>query len=567
MRTTYLVMLLLWSLHAIAQTEIKNQYVVMSDQDSLATDIYLPAEEGTYPVILMRTPYDKSQRKYGSYFNKRGYIFIVQDVRGRVRSSGRFKAWIDEAMDGQETVNWIVKQPWSNGKVGLIGSSYSGYAAMQLAGTNHPAIKAIVNNSGPANLYDVVFPGGVFHNTAILPWTMAFTNNKAFNFPPYASGLSLNQLAQQKPLNDAFVKNEYQGVFWDYLVNHQTEDYYWQQVNASNLALSDVPVLHITSWFDFIASSAIDGYREMVNGQMKRNASHNQEMIIGPWIHDDMMNGRTAVGEVDYGEKVKYGLNKFLDLATDYFDVHIKEEARSGVNKVPFKYFELGTEEWIESSAWPETSVQSLYLSQPKANRTLTNKASKKAFKDSYQFDPENPVQTLGGANIHFPFFGPTNGLRTQNELEKHSDLLIYKGEVLKKDLQIFGKIKASLFVSTDAQDADITVKLNQIDPEGKVTNIRDGIQRLSFVKNRAQRKFIVPGEVTEIAIDLGYMAITIPRGHRLSIQVASSNYPKFSLNPGTTEDALLTGDFKSSTQTIHVSADHPSRILIPVRK
>lgn len=565
MRTTLIFSLLISAFLANGQRQIIDQYVLMSDHDSLATNIFLPAQEGKYPVVLMRTPYDKSQRQFGEYFNKHGYIFIVQDVRGRVKSSGQFKDWSDEALDGLETINWITQQEWSNGQVGLIGSSYSGYAAMQLAGTNHPAIKAIVNNSGPANLYDVVFPGGVFHNTALLPWTTAFTNNRGFNFPPYSSGLSMNELVRQKPLNNAFVKNNYQGVFWDYIVNHQTEDYYWDQLNANNLALSNVPVLHITSWFDFIGTSAIDAYQKMVQGQQERTKQTNQEMIIGPWIHDDMINGRTKVGEIDFGEDVKFGLNKFLELAIDYYDFHMKGVTNEA--RVPFKFFDLGTREWIEATAWPETTQQVFYLSASDNEKSLSKTPSLGNKKDSFIFDPSSPVETLGGANIHFPFFGETNGIQTQNVMEDQQGLLVYTTEALNEELNIFGKIKAKLYVSTNAEDADFTVKLNLIDAQGNVTNIRDGIQRLSLSKNRAQRNFVSPGEIVEVEIDMGYVAIVIPKGNQLSIQVSSSNYPKFSLNPGTQENPLMTSEFKKASQTIYMSSTQRSRIELPIRK
>ena len=552
----------------LAQTSLKDYFIITSDGDSLATDIYIPEGEGPFPSIMMRTPYDKKQRNYGEIFNKNGYVFIVQDVRGRMNSSGKFRAWIDEELDGLETLEWIIKQEWSNGKIGLIGSSYSGYAAMQMASTNHPSIKAVVNNSGPSDLYDVVFPGGAFHNTAILPWTIAFTQNNGFNFPPYKSGLSMNQLAKQKPLNSAFKKNNYKGKFWNYLLNHQTKDGYWRTLNVSDPDEIDIPILHITGWFDFISTSAIDGYLKIVEGQKRRDKKTNQDLQIGPWIHDDMMNGRTKVGEVDYGEKVKVGLNKFLDMSIKYFDKYMKPNKQTDNNVDKIVFFEIGSNKWIKQDKWPFTKEMVYYLNSDGTikGRTL-NFTSISENSDSFTFNPDNPVNTLGGANIHFPFFGDTNGIRTQNQLETRQDILIYTSKPLIKDLKIFGKIKAKLYVSTSAGDADFTVKINQVHPDGTVRNLRDGIQRLSLSKSSlVYRSFAEPKTVNEIIVDLGYISALIPEGSKISIQISSSNYPKFSLNPGTTENPLTTNKFKSSEQTIHMSSKYKSSIYIPVR-
>lgn len=560
-RILVLTLILCWNF-STAQTTLKDQYIVTSDLDSLATDIYLPEGKGPFPVILMRTPYSKHQRRYEQLFNAKGYVMIVQDVRGRAKSTGRFRAWIDEELDGVETIEWIIKQKWSNGKIGLLGTSYSGYAAMQLASTNHPAIKVVVNNSGPVDLYNVIFPGGVFHNTAILPWTMAFTENNGFNFPPYKSGLSMDQLAKQMPLNDAFTKNKYTGAFWNYLLNHQTKDGYWRTVNVSDADQFDIPILHITGWFDFISTSAIDGYLKIIEGQKRRTGKNNQKLIIGPWIHDDMMNGNTKVGEVDYGKDVKVGLRNFLDMSITYFDTYLKDSKSS--NELPkIKFFEIGSKKWIEVNELPKTKEIVYYLN---SDRSLQRKTSSKG-KDTFVFDPNNPIETLGGANIHFPFFGDTNGIRTQNQLEKRKDLLVYSSETLKKSLNVFGKIKATLYVSTSAEDADFTVKINQVHSDGTITNLRDGIQRLSFSKSLNYRQFPEPESINKVEVDLGYISALIPKGSKISIHISSSNYPKFSLNPGTKQNALKTSEFSTATQTIYSSSKYKSSIRIPVRK
>lgn len=564
MRTTLIITLLLITLHIYAQHEIKDHYVLMSDGDSLATDIYLPEKEGQYPVILMRTPYDKSQRQFGDYLNKHGYIFIVQDVRGRSKSSGTFKAWIDEELDGLETLQWIDDQTWSNGNIGLLGSSYSGYSAMQLAGSKHPSLKAIVNNSGPSNLYDVIFPGGVFHATALMPWTLAFSHNNSMYFPPYPSGKSMGQLARELPLNKVFEENHYEGQFWNYVIRHQTEDAYWQQLNIRNVEEIEIPILHITGWYDFIATSAIDGYQHIVEAQKVKGMKPNQELWIGPWIHDAMMNGGTVTGEVDFGEDVKVGLKAFLDESINYFDQYLKEKSDSKRNTSAIRYFETHSNKWKEAKTWPETNDQTFYLSINSEAGTLSKEVPTYEGKANFQHDPAKPIETNGGANIHFPFFGDTNGIQTQYTNDDGTSLY-FTTTSSKEDQHIFGKVKATLYVSKMAEDADLAIKLNLIEADGKVTNIVDGIQRISLNEDKQVRQFTQPGIPTEVHVDLGYISTKISKGSKLQVQVSGSNYPKFALNPGTKANALTAEDFLRYEQNIHFSKKFRNRINIPM--
>lgn len=555
---------------ALAQKALKDVSIVTSDGDSLATDIFLPEGEGPFPVILLRTPYSKSQRQFGDFFNAQGYAFVVQDVRGKFQSTGQFRAWIDEKMDGYETLTWIEKQPWSDGNIGFLGSSYSGYAAMQMAPLKHPALKAIVNNSGPGDMYTVIFPGGAFHNTAILPWTVAITQNKTVNFPPYPSSLSISDLASYRSLNNGMIKNGYKGVFWNYLINHQSKDVYWDQINLSKPESIDVPVLHVTGWYDFISTSALDSYLSIVKGQSARNLPVNQELVVGPWIHDAMINGATQVGEVDFGESVKVGLTAHYKQAVNFFDKYLKDgSGQPAVNRVEF--FEVGSNKWFRQESWPETKEWNLYLSSKtgangaQGDGGLSKAKAKKSLTDKFTFDPDKPIPTLGGANIHFPFFGPIQGIKDQTSLEKRKDMLIYTTDALTEDVRIFGKIKAQLFVSTSAVDADFTAKIVEVTPDGKANIIQEGIRRLSFAKTYQNKAELKPNSIAELEIDMGYISMRIAAGSKIRIEISSSNFPKYALNPGTGEDALLTSEFLKANQTLYMSKEHASRVIIPV--
>jgi len=556
---------------ASAQKVLRNIDVITSDGDSLATDIYIPNGNGSFPVILMRTPYDKSKRDYGDFFNKEGYVYIVQDVRGKYESSGEFRAWIDERLDGYETLDWIQAQPWCDGNIGLLGSSYSGYSAMQLAPSRHPALKAIVNNSGPGDMYTVIYPGGVFHNTAILPWTMAITHNKTRYFPPYQTGLSINDLVEFKPLNDAFIKNNYVGTFWNYLINHQTKDPYWQSINLSNYDKISIPIQHITGWYDFICTSALDSYFEISGEQKKNLGETNQELIIGPWVHDAMKNGITKVGDTDFGEVVKVGKDRHYTEAVEFFDRYLKPDNTISKSSPDLRIFELGSNQWKSFNEWPATNPLNMYLSSTKGANSLdgdgflSEDISNERSIDKFTFDPENPVPTKGGANIHFAFFGEMLGIRDQRQIEKRNDVLVYTSNALKSKLNVLGKIKAHLYVSTDADDSDFTAKIVEVKEDGTANIIQEGIQRLRFTDSFEKASFKKPGEVTAIEIDMGYISIEIQKGSQIRVEISGSNSPKYALNPNTKEDPMTTRTFKKANQSIFMSKDYPSRIVLPI--
>ena len=314
-----LVCLLLISLSEVfAQQKAKvnlfrDRLVTLSDGVRLATDIYKPQPRKKYPVILLRTPYNKDQyRKVATKLAKAGFAIVIQDVRGRWKSGGDFRGWIDEKRDGLETLDWLVKQNWCNGNIGMWGNSYSGFSAVTMAPSCHPNLKAIFNTSGPGDLYQTIFPGGVFHQMALLPWTLAFTDGK---LPPSFSGLfrDLPKIFKTRPLAKVPANRGYQGSFWSYILNHQKADMHWSLAGIDrSYARVDVPIFHLTGWNDFIVNAAIHNYEQIQQHQKPGNTKNFQKLMIGPWHHDQQGTSRTKAGDYDFGKDgglVQWGLS------------------------------------------------------------------------------------------------------------------------------------------------------------------------------------------------------------------------------------------------------------------
>ncbi len=556
----------------LGQKVFKDVTIRTSDGATLATDVYLPAGKGPFPIILMRTPYGKESRgRHAHIFNARGYAYVVQDVRGKFNSSGVFRAWIDERLDGLETLDWISEQEWSNGKIGFLGSSYSGYLAMQLAASGHPSLKAIVNNSGPMNMYTVVFPGGAFHNTSLLPWTIGFTNNKTVNRPPYEGGLGFEELVEMLPLDSAIESVNYEGLFWNYVLNHQVLDDYWEVINMHNPEKVDIPVLHITGWYDFIATSHLDGYFQITNGQRARQKKINQILIVGPWVHDALKNGISVVGDIDFGDIVQVGAVAHYNDAMDFFDPYLKDNATNPRQFPPVRIFEVGSNQWFDFEKWPDTETRSWYLTSKKGANSIAGdgqlvlKSSETHAEDTFTFDPDNPVPTKGGANFHFPVFNDQLGIRDQNEVEKRKDVLVYTSAPLSEELRILGKIKANLYVSTTSKDADFTAKIVEVKPDGSANIMQEGIKRLSTAKSYKIPSTYNENDVVQITIDMGYLSHRLSLGSKIRVEISGSNFPKYSLNPGTGENPLTTKKFLRRAQSIHMSPVYPSSIELPV--
>lgn len=530
--------------------------ITLKDGTNLASDLYLPTEGENYPTILIRTPYGKQQHVYeGEYFALNGYAVVIQDTRGKWDSDGEYIPFINEKDDGIETINWITKQHWSNGELGMWGSSYLAYCAIVAATDKPEALKTIFVVSGWLEGDKVINPGGTMHLMLNLAWILHEETQKV-----RALNYDMEELFEYLPLINVFNSIGIDSKIWDSEYDIRTLN---ETISATDI---DIPIFHVTGWNDFVCNSALDVYSKTSMDSSKQN-----KLVVGPWFHDQLQTTYTEVGDDDFGPESAMGRQNLCKLAVEWFD-HIFKESNPKMDDEPdVRLFVMGENRWKEFEQWPPENVQykKMYLSSNTgANSTngdgkLSFSNSEIASTDTFIFDPMNPVPTYGGANFHF--FLHTIGVKDQSEIEEREDVLVYTSEALPDTMNIIGPLEFTLFASSKGLDTDFTAKLVEVRENGYARIIQEGIIRASYRNSPSTREMLEPGKVYELTIDMGATAIQIPTGSKLRVEISSSNFPKYDRNPNTGEDAFKATKLEVVEQTIYHGNSYPSHILIPV--
>lgn len=534
--------------------KLQDVKIQMYDGTCLMANIYLPDTLRKYPAILVRNPYNKDYLGiFGETFVKYGYAVVVQDVRGKYASEGIFTVFADERKDGLATLDWIVEQVWSDGKIGMYGPSYLSYCSQILAPENHPALKTIVVSSGISNVYQLMYFDGSYNQTMAI-WMKRTGTGKV----DYNGIFSLN------PLNlmiDSIMEPHARTI-----MNHDTYDLFHKNLSVENYDEIKIPILHGTGWNDYMYRSTIDLYSKV----SKTNSQ--QKIFVGPWTHNEQLNAETSkYGDEDFGEGSLWGFKKDVEISVRWFDYHIKGIDNGIMEEPKAEYFLMGKNEWRTSEQFPPKNTKPLhyYLGSKKgANSSngdgvLSLNMNKKYDHDVFIFDPENPVPTIGGVNSHM--LPELMGIKDQSEVEKRNDVLVYTTDKFKSELDIVGEIRVKLYFSTDVTDTDFTAKLVEVRENGYARIIEDGIAKTRFINGFDKKEAIEPGKIYEVEINVGTTAISIPEGSRLRLEISSSNFPKFPRNHNTGESETKAVLFKKATQTIWHSEQYPSQLILPV--
>lgn len=533
----------------LAQDHPETIAVNLRDGTALATDIYRPPEEGPFFTILIRTPYGKHGfANEARVLARNGYAVVVQDVRGTGDSEGEFQTFVNERADGLEVLDWTTERPWSNGSVGSWGVSYSALAGLVLTDARHPALDSVFAVSGWTEGEEVMAPGGALHLMLILPWLLHNEAARGQSFDDY----DINELFSHTPLSGVFASVGASSDGWgDWeLASPQQPDY----------SKISVPVFHITSWFDFVLPATLKTWRSI-----RDQGTARQKLMIGPWMHNQLFTDVSELGEVDFGPASVMGADRLLELSVRWFDETLRGQ-KGNLLDTPVTVFRLGAGDWVDLTAWPPEEISRIELflqsdgsaNDPGGNGRLASKPAQALKADQFIYDPADPVPTLGGAVFHF--FAHLAGMFDQRVIESRQDVLSYTSPALESTLELLGPVAATLFVSTTGPDTDVTAKLVHVRPDGIALNVADGIARVSHQIERRLK----PGEIVEITIDLGELAAVFPEGHRLRLDISSSNFPKFDRNPNTGADPFEATRFEKATNTIHHSATRPSRLILP---
>jgi len=530
----------------------------MRDGVRLSANIFRPEAPGRYPTILVRTPYNKGRDIAPHYaaFVEHGYVVVVQDVRGRYASEGVFRPLEQEPADGDDTLNWIARQSWSDGKVGMLGGSYLGIVQWKVAALNNPHLKAMFPVVSGCDDYRDRFysPGGGMKLGQRLLWMSE--NMRAPRFHP-----DFNKFVLHLPLRTSDVAATGQvSEMFQQAVAHPDYDSFWKSISVrQQLDKIRVPVFSVGGWFDNFVESDLDAYQAL------RKNSGVDHILIGPWPHSmsEKLEG------VDFGPDA---MAPMRDLQMQWFDQFLKSKDTPLLSQAPVRVFVMGVNRWRDAREWPPPAhPERFYLASRGHANTLagdgwldTNAPPGPAGKDRFVFDPRDPAPTVGGAVCCNPKVFPW-GPRDQRAVEQRRDVLVYTTAVLRKDVEVIGPVRVVLYTATSARDTDFTAKLVDVFPDGRAQSLTDGMLRLRYRKSLEKPELARPGEICKLTIDAGVTGNVFLRGHRIRMEISSSNFPRFDRNPNTGQAIADATELRTASQTIYHDARRPSYVLLPV--
>jgi len=587
--------------------------VTMRDGVRLASDIYFPARNGArlaqqMPAILIRTPYNKGNADTGPWFAQRGYVTVIQDVRGRYASEGVFTKYTGEGPDGYDTIEWIAAQPWSDGKVGMMGTSYLAHVQMAAATLNPPHLAAMyLNCGGFYNGYmSAIRQGGALELKQLTwAWSQGEQSPAAQSDPVIKAALSqanlrdwMTRLPFKRGHSPLAHLPEYEGYLLE-MWEHSIYDDYWKQVGINAEVfydrISDVPTVHQSGWYDPYTLSTTSNFVHW-----KRVKKAGSMLIIGPWTHGSATMDRTYAGDVDFGPDAALSGN----LAEDFNDLHLRwfdkwlKGVDSGIDgEPPVWIFVMGGGDgrrnaqgrmnhggsWRKEREWPLARTRYTEYYFHAGGDLTTRRPTDAAGSSSYRFDPLNPAPTIGG-NISSGAGIIIEGAYDQTErpdfyackppylpLASRHDVLVFQTEPLAQDLEVTGPVSVKLWVSSTARDTDFTAKLVDVSPPnvdyplGFAMNLCDGILRARFRNGFEQEELMEPGEVYPLTITLYPTSNLFKAGHRIRLDISSSNFPRFDVNPNTGATQGRPGPAVPADNTIYHDVARPSHVVLPV--
>jgi uncharacterized protein len=509
----------------------REETLAMRDGVKLYTAIYLPQGSGPWPVVLTRTPYSAERMgpPSAAMWTHHDYAYVVQDCRGRFKSEGTYRPFMDDHLDGYDTVEWIAKQPWANGKVGMVGASAMGMTANQASILRPPHLTAMYVIVAPSSAYaQTVFIGGVYRKELNDGWMKAQNDSGA--------------------ISDIYKHNVY-----DHFYDIREESKYWAQVT--------VPVYNQGGWYDIFEQGNINNFVGL-QAEGAGLAAGNQKLILGPWGHGQLE-------EVKYPANAGSGIvgNMTSDLELRWFSYWLKGEQNGIMNEPAVRYYVMGDvtdpkapgNEWRTAESWPPQAKTTSYFLNAggKLSKQIPDTADST---DSYKYDPKDPVPTIGGANL-FSKKGPMD----QRAIGDRKDVLKFSTARLEAPVEVTGPVTVELWAESDAPDTDFMAKLIDVYPDGAERLVLDSAVRARFRDGADHEVLMKKGEVYLFRLSLWSTSLIFNKGHRIAIHVTSSNDPRFDPNPNTGHPLRADSETRVATNTIHHDRAHPSRALLPI--
>ena len=550
---------------SVSASEQLGLAIPMRDSVRLAADVFLPDKAGRWPSILIRTPYNRKARSSASYryFARHGFAVVIQDVRGRYASQGVFGSTAQEGPDGNDTLNWIAAQPWSDGRIGMAGSSYLGIAQWWAALQANPHLKTISPMySGDDEYMDRFYSqGGALQAGHRLLWL-------AENLTPVSHVRALfSSYITHVPFESADIPAA--GTVlpeWRKAIAHPSYDWYWKRRSIrGSIHRVGIPVLSWGGWFDEYAESDLDAFSRLARNHTR------VETWMGPWPHDPSWKFPT----LDFGPQARVSIR---EKQLQWFNYWLREDGSGEApetehsTEAKLHIFVMGPNIWREEHEWPLSRARAtpLYLGSGGHANTGAGDGSLQwepvsAYSsDAFVYDPKHPVPTAGGAICCEATVLPPGPL-DQSLVEKRSDVLVYTSGPLGEEIEVTGTVRVVLYVSTSANDTDFTAKLVDVGRDGRPLLVTDGIQRLRYRLSLDEPVLVRRNTAYRITIDAGVTSYVFPRGHAIRLEISSSNFPRFDRNLNSPQPVARESNFRKARQVVYHDGEYPSALILPI--
>jgi uncharacterized protein len=567
----------------------KGVMIPMRDGVRLAANLYRPAGAGErLPAVLLRTPYNKETYR-GSldpaqFFAGQGFLVVSQDVRGQFASEGEYRVQLTDDRDGYDTIEWIVRQPWSNGRVGTYGCSYLGEVQYLLAKTRHPAHAAMIAQSasgavGPAGGYYTNFgawEGGALNLSTLFGWFgLAGWKDRAAPDHVIGSrrwGFDFREMLRSLPVVTMARRAGYPRSDFEAFVSHPPADPWWTEVPyLTDRDRFDTPALHVNSWLDVTPEQTLYAWDLMRRNAVSARGRDHQYVIMSPTTHcaseaatEETVVGRHPVGDARW---------PYWQVYLAWFD-HWLRGAANGITALPrVHYYVIGENAWRQTDRWPVPGHRDVpfWLSSGAGAATAAGDGAlgparpDRAGRDTFVYDPGDPFPSRGGTICCTGNPDDQPGIFDQSDLEGRPDLLVYTTPPLGRGLTIAGTVKAVLYVSSDARDTDFTAKLLDVDPQGRSWNVVNGIRRARYREGYTKAVWMEKDRVYRVEVSLKATAWSFAPRHRIRLWVSSSDFPGYDRNLNTGGRNVDETAWVKATNTVHHGGRHASHLLLPV--
>ena len=539
--------------------------IPMRDGVELYGALYYPAEGNRFPVLLIRSPYGTQFPRYVTWmerFVEQGYAVLMQDCRGRYQSEGIFEPYVHETCDGYDTQQWIGAQTWCDGNIGTFGSSYPGFTQILPATLRSPNVRALVPMANQEDNYGHLRYNGLLQLQNAINFIRIGAREIEFLVGNY---LNFEQLYRRLPLLTA-TDDVAQRPFYKEMIRHPGFDEFWDSYSMKGrYAEVDVPAYFVTGWYDNLVHEGFKCFTGWKRGARSRETRKLSKMMVGPWTHSAIGSGE-PFGDVDFGPGAEVDIPGFH---LRWYDQRLRG-IDTGIDDEPaLRIFVMGENRWRQEEEWPlaRTCYTRYYLhSGGRANSLagdgrLSLDPPENEPSDCFDYDPLDPVPTLGGQSMFIENTGP----KDRRPVERRDDVLVFSTDRLERDLEVTGPIRLTLYAATGAPDTDFTATLVDVHPGGKAICISEGIVRARFRKSWQNPTLLTPGKVYCFRITVWETSNLFRAGHRLRLEVSSSNFPRFDRNLNTGADAGTDTGFQTARQTVYHTSQYPSHIILPV--